>query len=60
MILVVVSHAVVYVPWRSEGLGKVNADGAVTILCHVAFVISHARDISEVVFTIIKSTGTVR
>jgi hypothetical protein len=60
VILVVVPHAVVYVPRRLERLGKVYADGAVTVGRHAAFIIGDVGDAREVVLTTTEPTRTVR
>ncbi len=60
MILIVVPHAVVYVPRRSERLGKVDVDGTMTVGCHAAFVIGDVGDAREVVLTTTEPIRTVR
>ena len=60
MVLVVVPHAVVDVPWRSEGLREIYADCAVTIGGRAALVIIEARDVRKVVLTTTESIRPVR
>ena len=60
MILIVVPHAVVYIPRRSERLGEVDVDNAVAVRCHTAIVIADVGDTREVVLTTTEPIRTVR
>ena len=60
MILVVVVHAVVNIPRRSERLGKGDVDGAVTVRCHTALVVGDVGNTVEVILTTIEPIRTVR
>lgn len=60
MVLVVVPHTVVHVPWRSEGLGELYGDCAVTIGSRTALVIIEVRDVCKVVLTTTEPIRPVR
>ena len=59
VVLIVVPHAIVDVPWRAEGLGNGDIDGAVTVWSCPPLIVCYARDVCEIVFTSSESVWTV-
>ena len=59
MVLVVVFHAVVDVPWWPEGLRQSDVDGTVAVFSHIPLIVCQVGGKGEVVLTVRETVWSV-